>query len=94
MVGKAEIATFLNNVTEQLKGWRMEATELDFRRIEVSGDGASEWAFEHQVVQPPGPHQAGVRWTRKEAARARSRSGWKQEIKRKMWNQGEKAGPR
>jgi ketosteroid isomerase-like protein len=40
LAGKSAIARFLAGVTEQLKGWRMEKTELDFQEIEVSADWA------------------------------------------------------
>jgi len=94
MVGKAEIARFLNNVTEQLKGWRMEATELAFRGIEVNGDGASEWAFEHQVVQPPDRTRPAFDGRGKRLLVLDREADGSRRSKRKMWNQGEKAGPR
>jgi len=53
MIGKATIGKFLNDVTSQMAGYRMQKVEMDFQGISVSGDWASEWACEHQVVQPP-----------------------------------------
>jgi ketosteroid isomerase-like protein len=53
LVGKTAITKFLTGVTAQLKGYRMEKMELDFQGIEVSGDWASEWALEHQLVRLP-----------------------------------------
>ncbi len=38
----------------QIKGVRMEKFEMECFAIDVSGDTASEWCSEHQVVQMPG----------------------------------------
>jgi uncharacterized protein (TIGR02246 family) len=54
LVGKPAIASFLNNVTAQLQGAKMETFEMRCSAIEVSGDWASEWCDEHQVVVLPG----------------------------------------
>lgn len=53
-VGKAAIAAMLDGVTAQIKGARMEHFEMHCEGIEVSGDLASEWCNEHQVVNLPG----------------------------------------
>ena len=89
MVGKAAITTFLGRVTEQLKGWRMEKMELDFQGIEVSGDWASEWALEHQVVRPPDDRPVFDGRGKMLLVLHREADGnWK--VKREMWNQGMK----
>jgi ketosteroid isomerase-like protein len=90
IVGKPAIKSFLAGVTEQLKGWRMEKMELDFHDIEVSGDWASEWAFEHQVVKPPDDSKPAFDGRGKMLlVLHRDEAGnWK--IKREMWNQGAK----
>jgi len=54
IVGKAAISAFLDNVTSQIKGAKMEKFEMECFATEVSGDIASEWCNEHQVVQLPG----------------------------------------
>jgi ketosteroid isomerase-like protein len=87
MVGKAAIMKFLNGVTGQLKGWRMEKMELDFQGIEVSGDWASEWALEHQVVRPPDDRPVfDGRGKMLLVLRREADGNWK--VKREMWNQG------
>ncbi len=53
-VGNAAIQSFLEGVMAQLKGARMEHFEMHCEGIEVSGDLATEWCNEHQVVQLPG----------------------------------------
>jgi ketosteroid isomerase-like protein len=54
IVGKAAISAFLDNVTSQIKGAKMEKFEMECFAIEASGDLASEWCNEHQVVTMPG----------------------------------------
>jgi len=91
LIGKPAIANFLAGVTGQLKGWRMETMELDFQGIEVSGDWASEWAFEHQVVRPPDDKPVfDGRGKMLLVLHRDGDGGWR--IKREMWNQGQKAG--
>src|SRR5271154_1713217 len=51
--GKAAIAAFLEGVTAQIRGAKMEKFELECFGIDVSGDLASEWCNEHQVVVMP-----------------------------------------
>ena len=53
IVGKGAIATFMDGVTAQLKGAKMEKFEMECFAVDVSGDTASEWCSEHQVVQMP-----------------------------------------
>jgi len=74
LAGKSAIARFLAGVTEQLKGWRMEKTELDFQEIEVSADWATKWAYQHQMVRPSEDGKPVVDGRGK----------------REMWNRGEK----
>jgi ketosteroid isomerase-like protein len=54
LVGKAIIATWLKGVEKQGTGSRVLKEELEFHDLRVSGDWASEWAEEHQTVQPQG----------------------------------------
>ena len=88
MIGKPAIARSLTGVTEQLKGWRMEKMELDFQGIEVSGDWASEWAYEHQIVRPPDSSKPAFDGRGKMllVLHREANGSWK--IKREMWNQG------
>ena len=53
-VGKAAITAMLDGVTAQVKGAHMEHFEMHCEGIEVSGDLATEWCSEHQVVNFPG----------------------------------------
>jgi ketosteroid isomerase-like protein len=51
VAGKKAIAAFLDAATAPLAGARMETFDMDCHDIEVSGDSASEWCNEHQVVR-------------------------------------------
>jgi uncharacterized protein (TIGR02246 family) len=53
IIGKEAIGKFMDEVVGRMPGYHMQKMDVDFQGIEVSGDWASEWAEEHQVVQPP-----------------------------------------
>ena len=87
MMSKKEIGKFIDDVTARMHGYHMEKMDVDFQGIEVSGDWASEWGFEHQVVQPPGDRPALNEYGKLLLVLHREADGsWK--IKREMWNQG------
>ena len=54
LVGKRAIGAFLEKVTSQFPGARMESFTCDCETVFASGDWASERCVEHQVVQLPG----------------------------------------
>ena len=84
---KKEIGKFIDEVTAKMRGYHMEKMDVDFEGIEVSGDWASEWGFEHQVVQPPGSQPPLNEYGKLLLVLHRESDGsWK--IKREMWNQG------
>lgn len=86
IVGKAAVATFLENVTSQIKGATMESFDMECFDIIASGDFATEWCTEHQVVRlgegkPPFDGRGRMLLVLR-----RSASGvWR--IEREMWNQ-------
>ena len=51
IVGKRAIAEFMDRVMQQLQGAHMKWFEMHCSGAEQSGDWASEWCDEHQVVQ-------------------------------------------
>ncbi len=53
IVGKPAIAKLLADVARQAPGARMQSFDLQCHDIKVSGDWASEWCEEHQVVLMP-----------------------------------------
>ena len=89
MVGKAAIGEFLNHVTTEMKGYRMEKVEMDFQGIETNGEWASEWAYEHQLVQPPDEKPMIDSYGKLLLVLHKEADGnWR--VKREMWNQGVK----
>jgi ketosteroid isomerase-like protein len=50
IVGKAAIAQFYKDVTSQIPGARMLKFESECFDINISGDLATEWCTEHQIV--------------------------------------------
>ncbi|MBB5346104.1 YybH family protein [Tunturibacter empetritectus] len=84
IVGKAAIAAFLDRVTAQFPGARMEKFELKCFDIEVSGDLASEWCTEHQVVHmPDGKPPFDGRGRMLLVLRKSSEGRWR--LEREMW---------
>jgi len=87
LVGKRAIAAFLEKVTAGLQGAKMETFEMECSGIEVSGDWASEWCKEHQVVSLPGGKPPFVGWGKILYVLHRGTDGaWR--IRREMWNMG------
>ena len=87
IAGKKAIAAFLDSVTSANPGAKMESFHMTCRDIRVSGDLATEWCSEHQVVRftdgrPPfDGHGKMLLVLRKDAAGA-----W--HLEEEMWNLG------
>lgn len=88
MIGKAAIAEFLDRVTASIPGAKMEKFEMKCFAIEASGDLATEWCNEHQVVQLPGGKPPFDGRGRMLLVLRRGEDG-KWRIEREMWNQAE-----
>jgi len=87
MIGKEAIGKFMDEVTGKMPGYHMQKMDVDFQGIEVSGDWASEWAEEHQVVQPPPGRREIDSYGKLLLVLHRETDGnWR--ITREMWNQG------
>src|SRR5215467_7725823 len=87
MIGKKAIAKFIDDVTAKMPGYHMEKIDIDFQGIEVSGDWASEWGFEHQIVKAP-DDRPGFDGHGKLLLVLHREADGKWRIKREMWNQG------
>lgn len=86
IVGKPAIAQFLNDVTKQLTGAKMESFDLRCFGIEVSGSLGSEWCLEHQVVAFPDARPRFDGWGKLLLVLHRGVDGtWR--LIREMWNQ-------
>jgi ketosteroid isomerase-like protein len=84
LLGKAAITAWLKDVERQGAGSLVSKEELEFHDLHVSGDWASEWANEHQIVQRPGgPPIEGYGKLALVLHRER-RGEW--HIKQEMWN--------
>jgi uncharacterized protein (TIGR02246 family) len=53
MIGKKKIVAWVEDIMAKMPGYKMEKVEMEFHNIHVCGEWASEWATEHQQVQPP-----------------------------------------
>jgi ketosteroid isomerase-like protein len=58
MVGKSAISHWLDSLTPQLKGAKMEYCTIDWRGIKVEGDFAYEWGITRQKINFPPPQKA------------------------------------
>jgi ketosteroid isomerase-like protein len=84
--GKAAIAAFLESVTTQIHGAKMQEFKLECFAIDVSGDLATEWCTEHQVVlMPEGKPPFDGRGKMLLVLRRGPDGHW--HIEREMWNQ-------
>jgi uncharacterized protein (TIGR02246 family) len=89
LIGKKAIVAWVENILSQMKGYRVVKEEIDFHDIQVSGDWASEWANEHQVVQPPdGKPVIDSRGKMALVLHKEANGEWK--VKLEMWNQAPK----
>jgi len=89
VVGKKAIVAWVEAILANLKGYKVTRQDMEFHDIHVSGDWASEWATEHQVVQPPDGKEPIETWGKMALILHREANGeWK--VKQEMWNQGKK----
>ena len=89
LIGKKAIVSWVENILSQMPGYKVVKEEIDFHDIQISGDWASEWANEHQVVQPPdGKPVIDSRGKMALVLHRDANGGWK--VKQEMWNQAPK----
>lgn len=89
IVGKKAVVARVEGIVASLKDYKVTRQDMEFHDIRVSGDWASEWATEHQVVQPTGGKEPIETWGKMALVLHRDVSGaWK--IEQEMWNQGRK----
>ncbi len=87
IVGKKAITAFLEQVMSQLQGAHMEKFEDSCFDIQVSGNWASEWCVEHQIVQLPAGKPPFDGWGKMLLVLHKGADG-KWRLKHEMWNQG------
>jgi uncharacterized protein (TIGR02246 family) len=89
IIGKQAIAKFMDDVVARMPGYHMRKIEIDFQGVETGGDWASEWAYEHQIVDAPEGKPPFEGYGKMLLVLHRGADGtWR--ITREMWNQGMK----
>ena len=53
MIGRKKISAWVEGIVAKMLGYKVMKQEMEFHDIHLCGDWASEWATEHQIVQPP-----------------------------------------
>lgn len=85
LIGKKAIRAWVDNVIAKMPGAKVTKQEMQFHDIQVSGDWASEWALEHQVVQLPDGKEPVESWGKMALVLHRDANGqWK--VQQEMWN--------
>ena len=85
LVGKKAIVAWVESILAQMPGHKVLKQEMVFHDIHISGDWASEWATEHQVVAPPDGKPVVDGYGKMALVLHREANGqWK--IRQEMWN--------
>jgi uncharacterized protein (TIGR02246 family) len=85
MIGRKKISTWLEDILAKMPGYKVMKQEMEFHDIHVCGEWASEWATEHQVVQPPDGKPVIDSYGKMALVLHRAVSGeWK--VQQEMWN--------
>jgi ketosteroid isomerase-like protein len=84
-LGKPAIRAWLKGIESAASGSKVVTEEVQFHNLQLSGDWASEWATEHQSIQPQ-DKPAIDGYGKIALVLHRDHSGqWK--IEQEMWNQ-------
>ena len=85
MIGKKKIVAWVEDIMAKMPGYKMANVEMEFHDIHVCGDWASEWATEHQMVQPPDGKPVIEAYGKMALVLHREASGeWK--VQQEMWS--------
>jgi uncharacterized protein (TIGR02246 family) len=85
MIGKKKIVAWVEDIVAKMPGYKVTKQEMEFHDIHVCGDWASEWATEHQVVQPPDGKPPIENFGKMALVLHREANGeWK--VQQEMWN--------
>jgi uncharacterized protein (TIGR02246 family) len=85
MVGRKRIAAWVEDILAKMPGYKVMKQEMEFHDIHVCGDWASEWATEHQVVQPP-EGKPPMETFGKMALVLHREAGGEWKVQQEMWN--------
>jgi len=85
MIGRKKIAAWVEDIVAKMPGYKVMKQETEFHDIHVGGEWASEWATEHQVVQPPDGKPVIESYGKIALVLHRESNGeWK--VQQEMWN--------
>src|SRR6266581_1125695 len=85
IMGKKKIVAWVEDILAKMPGYKVMKQEMEFHDIHVCGDWASEWATEHQVVQPPDGKPPIETYGKMALVLHREANGeWK--VQQEMWN--------
>lgn len=85
VAGKPAIVKFMNNAMANLAGYKEIKVEMDFHDVRVCGEWATEWAIEHQVIQPPDGKPVIDHWGKLALILHKDADGvWR--VQQEMWN--------
>ena len=89
MIGRKKISAWVEEIVAKMPGFKVMKQEMEFHDIHVCGEWASEWATEHQVVQPPDGKPLIEGYGKMALVLHReANSEWK--VQQEMWNAGPK----
>jgi uncharacterized protein (TIGR02246 family) len=91
MIGKKKIVAWVEDIVAKMPGYKVMKQEMEFHDIHICGDWASEWATEHQVVQPP-EGKPPVESSGKMALVLHREANGKWKVQQEMWNATPKPG--
>jgi uncharacterized protein (TIGR02246 family) len=85
MIGRKKISAWVEDILAKMPGYEVMKQEMEFHDIHVCGVWASEWATEHQVVQPPDGKPMIASYGKMALVLHREANGeWK--VQQEMWN--------
>jgi ketosteroid isomerase-like protein len=85
MIGKKKIVAWVEDIVSKMPGYKVTKQEMEFHDIHACGEWASEWATEHQVVQPPDGKPPIEGYGKMALVLHRAANGeWK--VQQEMWN--------
>jgi uncharacterized protein (TIGR02246 family) len=85
MIGRKKISAWVEDILAKMPGYKVMKQEMEFHDIHVCEEWASEWATEHQVVQPPDGKPVIDSYGKMALVLHREANGeWK--VQQEMWN--------
>lgn len=85
MVGKAAIAKWLDGISAQTRGAKMDYCTIDWRQVKIQGDWVYEWGVTRQKIEFPPPQKSFESVGKMLLILKRQRNGlWKIELE--SWN--------